>query len=132
VSDSKEYQRLKKIWYAKLAATGFEDIEPNENTLKKWSYSFNRHYDTADLIQAKADYYYEAGHFLNSHKFETEVERVIWEYHTNGLSIRNIIKILKKAKIRKKYKYPRKGSRNYDRNSVWEVLDRLRNIMRGM
>ncbi len=39
--------------------------------------------------------------FLNDYKFESRVERIIWEYHANGISIRDIVKLLQKVRIKR-------------------------------
>ena len=96
-----DLEKLKKKWYAKLKKLGFNDIEQDEDNLKSWdSQRFlinNRHYgNRAANHQSRADYYYYAGHFLNNHKFEKEIHKVIWEEHTNGVSVRDISEKLNK------------------------------------
>ncbi len=39
-----------------------------------------------------------AGQFLNNYNFRSKLEKVIWEYHCNGISYRNIAKLLRKVK----------------------------------
>jgi len=123
VPSNKEYEKQRKIWYAKLKREGFTDIEDSETSLKQSSSTFyadvRRWTPAYELFRAKADYYYAANHFLTSHKFDSELEKIIWEYHSNGISIRNIVKTLAKAK------------QKADRNSVWATIKKLRSIMRG-
>jgi len=40
-----------------------------------------------------------ASQFLNNYKFKSKLETVIWEYHTNAISIDNIAEIIYKLKI---------------------------------
>jgi hypothetical protein len=110
-------KQLTKLWYAKLKKQGFVDIEQDEIYLKRWSNEFTRKDENVnnrstfnvkpkkvrnkkDEFQGKHDYYYYASHFLNEHKFESERDRIIWEYHTSGISMRNISKLLKRVKIK--------------------------------
>lgn len=59
--------------------------------------------------------------FLNDYKFETNRERIIWEYHTEGISVRDIVKLLKKARLKRVY-----------RRIVWETISKLENTMKKM
>ncbi len=122
-----EYQKQKEIWYKKLKNTkseeypnGFEDIESDENNLKEWSSKFARK-KSMDSMEAKQMYYSLATQFLNIYHFENELERVIWTYHTEGISVRNIAKTLKKVKLKKT-----------NRQTVWLVVKKLRTAMKKM
>lgn len=90
---TKEYAALEAEWDKKLADSGFQDIEQRKDgNLKFWSTIFvNRH--TFSRLDAKQAYYRAAGHFLHDHKF-TSYERKVWELHAEGISMRNIVKIL--------------------------------------
>lgn len=111
------YQELKDIWYEKLKQDGFEDIEHDEDHLKSWASDFKRA-RSLHSWQAKASYYYMAEHFLREHRFKSKKEKIIWEYHSNGTSIRNIVLTLKKVNIES------------TRQSVWETLSRLEKLMK--
>lgn len=138
---SKEYDDLRKIWYAKLKntkfveapknkifeldqteETKFNDIEQSDGNLKIWSSRFRTPAAVRNW-KTKSSYYYMANHFLTEHKFINKTEKLIWEYHANGASIRNIVKILKT-------KLTDKQSAKYNRNDVWEIIKRLSNIMK--
>lgn len=101
---SKSFKDLRAKWAAKLKKSGFEDLEDENGLLKHighadyFSINFN-----AISAQAKEEYYRKAGYFLYDHKFKTELERKIWELHADGVSIRDIVKILK-TKGKKIYK----------------------------
>jgi hypothetical protein len=116
-----DLNKLKKIWYKKLKKSGFEDIERDEYSLKYTTSNalFSKHgrirTGTHVMIQ---EYYYMAEHFLNSYTFASERDRVIWNYHTNGLSNDNIAKTLKKARIKK-----------CGRWTVWRIINELKEIM---
>ena len=99
----KDYRSLKKIWYDKLAKSGFDDIEYNEEKFKHVSHgSYFGRTEVARNYYPKMEYYSMAGQFLHNHKFQSNLEKVIWEYHANGISIRNIIKLLNKVRIYRK------------------------------
>ncbi len=112
-----DFQQLKDTWYAKLKDSGFEDAEANEHSLKSWCTQFSRE-RSLKSYKAKAEYYYRAEHFLNSHKFASAFDRIVWEYHTNGLSIRDIVNTLKKTKNKKA-----------TRDIVWRTIGTLNEIM---
>lgn len=100
-------KELKEVWYKKLEASGFNDIEADETRLKTWSSGTGSPYRAAYkykemMFDAKADYSRYAEHFLNEHKFKNERERIIWEYHTNGMSLRSISEILSQLPSNKK------------------------------
>lgn len=117
-----EYEKQRDIWYKKLDKSGFKDIEQDENHLKRPSTALITvsSYRNKESIEAKIRYYSLAEHFLNEYKFENNIERMIWEYHSNGLSARDITKILKSLK------------KKANRDSVWRVIKRLRTIMYGL
>lgn len=118
---SNELKRQQKIWYAKAKKAGFEDIERNEEELKVNSSTFFIHHKyTRELWESKAEYYRLAEHFLNEYKFESELDRVIWAYHANALSVRNVSATLKKAKIK-----------NVSKSKIHNIVKRLATIMKG-
>lgn len=116
LNPKEKYERLRDRWYAKLKKSGFEDIEQDEDNLKIWSSTYFGHRlrtNHAGGWQAKAAYYSMAERFLHEYQFSSNLEHAIWEYHTNGISIRDITDTLKKAKV--------KTNRQY----VWEAVHKL-------
>ena len=122
------YEEQRDKWYAKLKREGFEDIEvigdPHER-LKLWSSTLianrTKVFTQHGGWEAKAEYYRLAAHFLNDYKFKKRVEAVIWDYHANGISIRDIAKTLNKVRSKKL---------NYW--DIWAILKRLRAEMYKM
>lgn len=113
-----DYKELRKLWYKKLEKSGFKDAENPDGSLKLSS----ERYATKKflgLYQTKADYYYMANHFLNTYDFKSNLERVVWEFHTEGTAVRSIAKMLVKNRLVKKT----------NRTSVWFVIRDLRKIM---
>jgi hypothetical protein len=117
MSDS-NYKKLKEVWYKKLEKAGFVDIEEDEFKLKVDSTKFARQ-ESMKSYQTKIDYYYMANHFLNSYKFKSSFDRIVWEYHVEGIPSRDIAKILTKLK-----------RKPIGRMTIWRVLKRLTKIMK--
>ncbi len=111
-----EYAKVREVWYKKLERSGFEDIEQDEYNFKTGlnSYRF-RNSDVPRDYHAKSEYYSMAGQFLHAYAFASTLEKVIWEYHSHAISVRNIAKLLRKVKTRRKM----------NKDSVNEVVQRL-------
>lgn len=116
-----EYEKLRDKWYEKLRKLELKkpeeerwtDIEHSEDMLTEYSsVYFKKH--THEEIEAKQRYHDMAISFLEHYKFETNKDRIIWEYHANNISVRDIAELLKKVKIRT------------NRNSVSQVVRRLK------
>lgn len=121
-SKKTELQRLQETWYKKLKNEGFNDIEYADGSIAV-GVPRSLGWKDADLRVSTQEYYYMAYHFLNEYKFECERDRIIWEYHSNGISSRNIAKLLKQARLRKK-------GRSRDR--IWVKIKELEAIMKGL
>lgn len=115
-----DYEKLRDKWYKKLKKAGFEDIEQDEYNLKKWS-SLPALKTPATVWYAKVEYYNLADRFLHEHKFESELEKIIWEYHANAVSTRNIAKLLKKVRVT-----------DMCYVTVWRIINKLKQIMLRM
>jgi len=98
-----EFETLKDQWYKKLEDSGFDDIEQDEFKLKAWSSQLFIH-STQTSWEAKAIYYQMATNFLEEYKFSSKLDQIIWEYHANGLGVREIAKIVSRLKVKKKEK----------------------------
>lgn len=96
----KDFKKLKDQWYKKLKEEGFEDIEHANGRLKHAPVDNPVDYLRL-LYSGRPEYYELATRFLNEYDFDNELERIIWEYHTNGLSRREIFKVLDKVKVKK-------------------------------
>lgn len=90
-SKAEELAELKKIWYARLKAEGFVDIESTKGIIKNpFTERIDRNGYSSIYRFAKAEYYRLAERFLNEYEFKTPLDKVMWEYHTNAISYRNI------------------------------------------
>lgn len=117
---SKAFRDLKSEWDKKLKDSGFKDIEHPDGRLELWTTEFFRNRLNkfgAAFQESKQEYYRLAGQFLYDHPFADDLERSIWELHSEGLSIRDITKALKD-----------KGVKTY-RRSVHETLQKLTKTM---
>ncbi len=115
--NSKEFKALQKKWYGKLKAEEFNDIEQADGNLKTWASSAFSHNFNETLFEAKETYYRLARQFLHSHPFQDKKEHLIWSLHSEGVSVRNIVKALKT----KRFKAHKDG--------VHSVVQRLANLM---
>lgn len=97
---AKTTAQLTAEWYQKLKDEGFSDIERPDGRLKEWSTSHCLLYHSGLTFEAKQTYYQMAGKFLYDNKFVNEFEKHIWSMHSDGLSIRTIVKALKKKKFK--------------------------------
>lgn len=113
-------QQQTKIWYKKLAKTGFVDIEYPGGEIRRTIPASIENKDPL-LVQSVQEYYNLASQFLNDYKFQNELERVIWTYHTEGLGVRAIASTLRKARILKR-----------DRTYIWAIVHRLELAMKEM
>jgi DNA-binding transcriptional regulator YhcF (GntR family) len=120
-SKKTEYEQLRDIWYKKLEDSGFVDIEKDEKSFKKHilhAQSKDKNHDTATYRNSKIEYYNMATSFLNDYKFKSHLEKAIWDYHSNGISIEDITDILLRVKLIKT-----------NRTSVWQIISSLRKKM---
>lgn len=116
------FKELQAHWYKKLEKSGFVDIEKKETNLRTYRYRNDEgtsNQFTSTWRNSKMEYYSLATQFLNEHEFQTNIEKVIWEYHTNGISVRNITNLLSKAKLSQT-----------NRTYVWFIVRDLRKIMK--
>jgi beta-N-acetylglucosaminidase len=102
------FKALQKQWYKKLKATEFKEAESGNDmqfliTYHSTKLSSESFYDRKSgnpvlskhsLIfqEAARNYYREAEHFLNTHKFFNERNKTIWQLHAEGLSYNTISK----------------------------------------
>jgi len=72
----KTLKELQKLWYKKLADTGFVDIE--ESSKMQYHGSYFRERYTPDQFRAKEDYYRLASMHLESYAFVSNREYQAW------------------------------------------------------
>lgn len=116
---NKSYEELRDEWYAKLKDGGFQDIEDKQGRILEWSSRFNAKHDQVDM-DAKLAYAQMADRFLDEYKFDTDLEKTIWAYHANAISVRDIAVMLQKVGI------------NYHKDKVHGVVKKLKKSMFSM
>lgn len=115
-------KELKEIWYKKLKKSGFHDIEKSEDHLHEW-HSKRFLGIPKEVFKAKVDYYTMAERFLNDYPFETNMDKLVWEYHSQGVAVREIAQLLKKVGVK---------SIKISKSTIWLMVKRLRNSMYSM
>lgn len=104
----KDFLALQDKWYKKLKSSGFNDVEQDESRLRQSS-NTELHkrglYDDPLRREARQEYYRLAGQFLHDYEFEDNKEKVIWEMHSDGTSIQDIVVAMKSRnfKVYKRY-----------------------------
>lgn len=58
-----------------------------------------------------------ARNFLEEHSFRTELDKTIWAYYSEGITVRDIAKLLAEVGIRK------------PKSTVWDIVKRLEKLM---
>lgn len=90
---------MKAEWYKYLEHSGFIDIEERNGLKGRQIFTKSIKYDDAinqqeivglELFQQRVNYYTWAKSKLNDGRFDSERDKLIWEYHTEGLSTRQI------------------------------------------
>lgn len=114
--ECKDCSTLLKKWNTKLDAIE-DNIEQASGGLKHWASSDFVYKYNATTFQAKEEYYRLATQFTFMHEFDNKLERLVWEAHAEGKSMRDIATALKK----KRYKV--------DKNKVNEVIKRISDEM---
>jgi hypothetical protein len=115
------YNQLKAKYYKKLKDSGFKDIEHGTDLINSGvPYLIRVAENKTTAYSETAEYYYMCQCFLHEHTFDTTLEKVIWEYYTEGLSYRQIESTLLKVKIK-----------NYKRDKIWRIIKRLESLMKA-
>lgn len=94
----RDFEELQKCWYAKLRDDGFEDIEDDHGRPREWDFNFFRNKFDPIKYQTTLIYYEWARFVLNNYRFKNELQKAIWELHSEGLSERKIALKIKKYK----------------------------------
>lgn len=103
---STKFRRLQSKWYKKLKEKGFKDIEkPNSPHLASWTSYTGADAESASSFvsepnKVKLEYYDMARKFLESHPFESEKHKKMFEMHVEGLGYRQIAKKYRTTKFK--------------------------------
>jgi|ERR1700677_914761 len=97
----KNLKKLQAIWAKKLKDSGFKDIENKDGRLERESampvvYQTNFGHEGAIVkFEATREYYALAGQFYHDYKFSSDIEKKIWFLHSQGVTARNIVKLVR-------------------------------------
>jgi hypothetical protein len=99
---SQELQDLQKVWYAKLRATGFKDLEfftetgvATTSMLNASIGSLMGHY------RPESEYYFaKARWYVHHGKFDTNFEALVWQYHSDGVSAVTMSRIFRCGRLK--------------------------------
>lgn len=104
MSAKRSFLRLQTKWYAKLKKSGFSDIEKQGDSTALLSNKGNGYSKLARHpynFEETQNFYRLAAWFLHEFKFESKIDRRIWELFCEGLSIR-LIGLDKKVRLSKR------------------------------
>lgn len=111
---SRPTKALTETWNKKLKDSGFEDAEDSKGNLKQFHgsklFSRSRAYVT---MESQTEYYRQAGQFLHEYTGFTPITKKIWELHSIGKSVRQIVKIIL----------------IYEKSYVFKLIDNMATIM---
>ena len=115
---SKPLKDLQQLWYDKIKANGFTDIEYPSGQLKSFSASIHK------MEEAKR-YFAVCTDFLNSYLFDSDLDKNIWTCHCEGWSRRQIAEILDIGENKVKYRLNKlKLIMEFWRKS-WDIAHRI-------
>lgn len=102
-----QFKAQAKIWNKKLIDNGHEEIEDfslPDPPLKRWHALDFKKVDLTDY-NAKLVYFEKARAILHTHFFFSSLHRKIWELHSEGVSVREIARIVNQRKVKKSTVY---------------------------
>lgn len=92
--NKKDLADLQREWYQKLKDDGFKDIEYFDANMNPQDMMYREATKFAvasiDTFTSTEQYYIEARQFLHSYSFSTDIDKQIWELHSDGVSYRKI------------------------------------------
>lgn len=118
--NKKAFKALQDKWYKKAKDSGFNDIEYNDGSLQSGiPDTINKRRDNPEYAESVSAYWRVCDSFLLDNTFKTETERIIWEYYTKGLTVRETAKLLDQVGI------------SVSKSTVYNVLKRLETKMKA-
>lgn len=96
--NTKQFLELQKEWYDKIKEEGFNDIEEFITSFRVRDHLIANY--TKETFESKEYYYRLASQFIYSHKFNDEAEKLIWELHSEAVSIRRTVTLLRASGIK--------------------------------
>lgn len=87
---TKQFIELHKKWSEKLKKSGFRDLEPGEGDKLPAQFYVAREIKRPERLLSALEYYTQASKFYWDYRFNTEREKLIWFYHSEGMPYREI------------------------------------------
>lgn len=82
---------LRQEWYQTLTEEGFFDIEKQDRLrTTNASHEIRKDLQTTMQFDARCSYYQWARNKLNEGRFDSTKDRLIWQYHSEGVSRREM------------------------------------------
>lgn len=92
--DSKRFKALQARWYAKLAKSGFVDIEREDGTLIDREQERYAKEMPQDVAKAREAYYRAAEHYMTRAGAMTKRDLAVWRLHVEGCNNTEIAEAL--------------------------------------
>lgn len=103
--DTPEFKKLFQEWNKRLELTGHTEIEDFKHPdipLKRWhGQDFKAKFKSPEVFMAKAQYFQQATELLNTFKFSSKKDRIVWRLHSEGYTISEVSAVCKKNKMKK-------------------------------
>ena len=91
--NTSEFRKLQKEWYARLKDSGFIDIEhTTPGKQDEALLGFNSFVAKKRYKPEVAEYFRRCRHHLTNYRWRDRVDRQLFQWHTNGLSYRKIVR----------------------------------------
>lgn len=116
-----ELRNLQRKWYQKLKEEGFKDIEDTSSHKRFLKACHSTYFQCRYhplTFELKQEYYRRATQFYYDHVFDCETEKEIWKHHAEGLSLREISKLLLKQGLK------------FNKDRIHKVVTKLLAIMK--
>lgn len=78
---NKEFEKIQAEWYSLLEKNGFKDIEAPNNS---------KSISSQKIDMETVEYYKKTQEFLNEYDFKSEFDRTIWQFYSDGMTVRDI------------------------------------------
>jgi len=100
--DSAKFKELQKKWYTKLKDSGFNDIESRTPGKQDDPLLGFNNYVTRKRYNAEVEEYFRrCRHHLTNYRWRCRIDRHLFQWHTEGLSYRKIVRAFN-AKFKEK------------------------------
>lgn len=93
MQNKQQLKKLKALWERKLLKSGLVSVErPNGTLINFDSHRLRNMNPDSATLEARQRYYELARQFFNDHYFDTAIEKEVWRLHSEGFTIKEIVK----------------------------------------